>query len=47
VTLGGPEIVKIDWGISGLVAADLDGSGPRSDLAVLDNDRSTIELLTK
>ncbi len=44
VSLGGPEITKLDWNIRALTAADLDGDG-RTDLAIIDNDRATIELL--
>ena len=44
VSLGGPEITRLDWNIRALTAADLDGDG-RTDLAVIDNDRATIELL--
>ena len=42
--LGGPEVMKLDWGTRGLVARDLDGDG-RADLAVLNNDRGRIDLL--
>ena len=44
VMLGGPEIVKLDYSIRALTPADLDGDG-LTDLAVIDNDRATIELL--
>lgn len=44
VTLVGPDVLKIDWNIRALAAADLDGDG-LTDLAVIDNDRATIELL--
>ena len=44
MSLGGPEVLKLDWNTHGLTAADLDGDG-RTDLAVIDNDRATIELL--
>lgn len=39
-----PEVVKLDWNTRGLLAADIDGDG-RTDLAVINNDRSRIELL--
>lgn len=42
--LGGPEVVKLDWNTRGLVAADFDGDG-RTDLALINNDRSRIEML--
>jgi hypothetical protein len=44
VSLGGPEVVKLDWATRGLTPADLDGDG-RMDLAIIDNDRASIELL--
>ena len=42
--LGRPEVLKLDWNTRGLVAADLDGDG-RNDLALINNDRSRIELM--
>jgi len=42
--LGRPEVLKLDWNTRGLLAADLDGDG-RTDLALINNDRSRIELL--
>lgn len=42
--IAGPEIVKLDWNTRGLLAADLDGDG-RKDLALINNDRSRIEIL--
>lgn len=44
VALRGPEVVKLDWGTRSLNAVDLDADG-RLDLAVINNDRSSIELL--
>jgi hypothetical protein len=44
VALAGPEIVKLDWNIRALAAADLDGDG-LADLAVIDHDRASIEFL--
>lgn len=42
--LNPPEVVKLDWNTRGLLATDLDGDG-RNDLALINNDRSRIELL--
>ena len=42
--LGGPEVFKLDWNTRALRAADLNGDG-RIDLALINNDRATIELL--
>lgn len=42
--LGGPEVMKLDWGTRALTARDLDGDG-KADLAVLNNDRARIDLL--
>ncbi len=42
--LGGPEIVKLDWNIRGVVAHDLNGDG-RNDIALINNDRARIEML--
>ncbi len=42
--LGGPEVMKLDWNTRSLVAHDLDGDG-RTDLAVINNNRASIELL--
>lgn len=44
VVLGGPEVVKIDWGIRAITPADIDGDG-RLDLLVANNDAARIELL--
>ncbi len=44
VSLAGPEVVKLDWNTRALAAVDLDGDG-LTDLALIDNDRATIELL--
>ncbi len=44
VALGGPEITKLDWNIRALTPVDLDGDG-RTDLALINNDYATIELL--
>ncbi len=40
----GPEVVKLDWNTRSLIAHDLDGDG-RTDLALINNDRASIELL--
>ena len=42
--LGRPEVLKLDWNTRGLLATDLDGDG-RTDHALINNDRSRIELL--
>ena len=42
--LDGPEVIKLDWNTRALVAHDLDGDG-RTDLAVINNNRASIELL--
>lgn len=42
--LAGPEVVKLDWNTRALISHDLDRDG-RIDLAVINNDRSRIELL--
>lgn len=42
--LNRPEVIKLDWNTRGLIAPDLDGDG-RRDLALINNDRSRIELL--
>ncbi len=42
--LNRPEVVKLDWNTRGLLATDLDGDG-RNDVALINNDRSRIELL--
>ncbi|MDF9827452.1 hypothetical protein M2447_001545 [Ereboglobus sp. PH5-10] len=44
LALTGPEVVKLDWGTRSLQVADLNGDG-LPDIAVANNDRSTIELL--
>lgn len=44
VVLGGPAVVKLDWNIRSLQAADLDRDG-LTDLAVINNDHATIDLL--
>ncbi|MBC8008973.1 MAG: VCBS repeat-containing protein [Burkholderiales bacterium] len=40
----GPEVVKLDWNTRSLLAHDLDGDG-RTDLAIINNDRASLELL--
>jgi hypothetical protein len=42
--LSGPEVLKLAWNTRSLVAYDIDGDG-RTDLAVLNNDRASVELL--
>ena len=42
--LNRPDVIKLDWNTRGLIAPDLDGDG-RRDLALINNDRSRIELL--
>ena len=42
--LNRPEVIKLDWNTRGIIAPDLDGDG-RHDLALINNDRSRIELL--
>lgn len=44
ISLRGPEVVKLDWNTRALQAVDLNGDG-RLDLAVVNNDRSAIDLL--
>lgn len=44
VSLGGPEVVKVDWNTRSLQTADLNGDG-LLDLMVVNNDRSAIDLL--
>ena len=44
VALGGPDIVKLDWSVRAVTPVDLDGD-KLMDLALIDNDRATIELL--
>lgn len=41
---GEMEIIKLDWGISGLLAADFTGDG-RKDIAIVNNSKAKIELL--
>jgi hypothetical protein len=42
--LNRPEVIKLDWNTRGVIAPDLDGDG-RQDIALINNDRSRIELL--
>lgn len=42
--LGAPQMMKLDWGVDAVRAADIDGDG-RTDLAALNNDTGRIELL--
>lgn len=42
--LRGPEVLKLDWNTRSLMAQDLDADG-RIDLALINNDRASIELL--
>ena len=44
VALRGPEVVKLEWNTRALQVADLNGDG-LADLAVANNDRSSIEIL--
>ena len=44
IALGGPEVVKLDWNTRSLQAVDLNHDG-RIDLAVINNDESSIDLL--
>ena len=44
ISLQGPEVVKLNWGIRSPVADDFDNDG-LNDLAVINNDRASIELL--
>lgn len=44
--LDGPEILKLDWNTRSLDSADLNGNG-RTDLALINNDRASIELLLR
>jgi hypothetical protein len=44
--LEGPEILKLDWNTRSLDSADLNGNG-RTDLALINNDRASIELLLR
>ena len=44
--LSGPEVIKIDWNVRALRAADLNGDG-RQDLVLINNDRATIDLLVQ
>lgn len=44
IILGGPEVVKLDWNTRSLQSADLNQDG-RRDLIVINNDRSSIDLL--
>lgn len=44
IALRGPEVIKLDWNTRALQAVDLDHDG-RLDLAVVNNDRSAIDLL--
>ncbi|MDX2186852.1 MAG: VCBS repeat-containing protein [Opitutaceae bacterium] len=44
LNLGGPLVVKLDWGTRALQSVDIDGDGLR-DLAVVNSDRSAIDLL--
>lgn len=44
IALGGPDVVKLDWNTRSLQAADLNHDG-RLDLVVVNNDRSSIDLL--
>lgn len=46
VVLGGPEVLKLDWNTRSLVHGDLNNNG-RIDLAVINNDRGSIELLLR
>ncbi|HOX39402.1 MAG TPA: VCBS repeat-containing protein [Candidatus Brocadiia bacterium] len=40
----GPEIVKLDWGVAGLLATDVNGDG-RTDLVMINNRSSRIDFL--
>ncbi|MCC5839149.1 MAG: VCBS repeat-containing protein [Opitutales bacterium] len=44
--LEGPEILKLDWNTRSLDSADINGNG-RTDLALINNDRASIELLLR
>jgi hypothetical protein len=44
IVLRGPEVVKLDWNTRALQAVDLNGD-KKLDLAVINNDRSAIDLL--
>ena len=44
VELDGPEVLKTGWSTGSLAAADIDGDG-RTDLAIINNDRASIEVL--
>ncbi len=44
IALGGPEVLKLDWNTRSLHPVDLNKDG-RTDLAVVNNDRSAIEIL--
>lgn len=44
LAFGGPEVFKLDWNTRALRAADLNGDG-RTDLVLINNDRSAIEIL--
>jgi hypothetical protein len=44
ISLGGPEVFKLDRNTRAIIAADLDGNG-YPDLALINNDRAKIEIL--
>jgi len=44
VSLGTPEVFKLDWNMRSMIAHDLNGDG-RPDLALINNDRARIDLL--
>ncbi len=44
--LGAPSMMKLDWGVDCVRAADLDGDG-RTDLAALNNDTGRLEILLR
>ncbi len=44
VILGGPEVLKLDWNTRSLAYGDLNNNG-RLDLAIINNDRGSIEML--
>jgi hypothetical protein len=44
IVLSGPEVEKLDWNTRALQAADVDGDGLQ-DLVVINNDRSTVDIL--